>query len=275
MSTSTSVPFDHNKTVEQFHTMVKSLREFDKIEVKGVVDTLLSKTDRDQCFIGTYWRAVANVESLLATKSAKDSQAIAMLARGLFELSVDIRLIDAIPDGPAKMIAFCDVEKLRAARKIVAFKTANPTAAIHIATYDSFIASEATRIEAERSRLWPSLARARDLKHWSGLDLASRVDLLKTPFDEIYNVNYPQFSWYVHSGLTGIINLQAESFHLMCGLAFKISADSYEELLRTMLHEYPIGKATEKIEEKLKVAKMLPFTEGPEQAQQLMRELIG
>jgi hypothetical protein len=247
----TSAPFDHLKTVEQFYTMVKSLREFDKIEVKGVVDTLLSKTDRDQCFIGTYYRAIANVETLLTMKSAKDAQAIAMLARGLFELAVDIRLIDVIQDGAAKMIAFCDVEKLRAARKIVAFQTANPNASVTAAIYQSFIASEEQRIKADRARLWPTLTKARDLKHWSGLDLAARVDLLRAPFDEIYNVNYPQLSWYVHSGLTGIINLQAQSFTLMCGIAFKLSADSYQELLRTMIREFKIGKATEKIEEEL------------------------
>jgi hypothetical protein len=34
-------------------TMVKSLHEFDKQEVKGVVDTLLSTSERERCFIAT------------------------------------------------------------------------------------------------------------------------------------------------------------------------------------------------------------------------------
>jgi len=153
MATSTSAPFDGLKTTEQFYAMVKSLREFDKLEVNGVIETLLSKTDRDQCFIGTYYRAVANVETLLSLKSAKDAQAIAMLARGLFELAVDVRLIGTIQDGPAKMIAFCDVEKLRSARKIVEFKAANPGATADPRIYQSFIASDEQRIESERKTL--------------------------------------------------------------------------------------------------------------------------
>jgi len=105
--------------------------------------------------------------------------------------------------------------------------------------------------------------------------LASRATLLKSPFDEIYSVNYPQLSWYVHSGLTGIINLQAETFTLLCGIAFKLSAESYQELLRAMIREFKIGKATEKIEERLTGAKILPFTDNPQQAEQLMKELLG
>jgi hypothetical protein len=240
-----------------------------------VIDTLLSKTDEDQCYIGTYLRAVANVETLLSMKSAKDAQAIAMLARGLFELAVDIRLIGIVQDGSAKMIAFCDVEKLRVARKIVVFQAANPSASVSAAIHQSFIASEEQRINADRARLWPTLTKARDLKHWTGLDLPSRVKLLGAPFNEIYDVNYPQLSWYVHSGLTGIINLQAQAFTLMCGTAFKISADSYHELLLTMIRKYEIGKATEKIEKKLAGAKMYPFADTPEQAQQMMRELLA
>jgi hypothetical protein len=253
--------------------MVKSLSEFDKLEVRGVIETLLSKTGRDHCFIGTYYRSVANIGTLLGLKSAKDFQAIAMLARGLFELAVDIRLIDVIPDGSAKMIAFSDVEKLRCARKIVRFTEANPNASVDSTIYRSFVANNGQRIDNEQGTLWPNLKNKR-VSHWSGRDLASRVAILKSPFDEIYEVNYRQLSWQVHSGLTGIINLQAATFTLMCGVAFKLAADSYWESLLTMIREFKIGKATAKIEEKLKAAKILPFTDSPEQAEQLLRELL-
>jgi len=53
---------------ERFFTVVKSLNLFDQKEVRGVVGGLLSKTDRDDCFVGIYYRAKANVESLLSLK---------------------------------------------------------------------------------------------------------------------------------------------------------------------------------------------------------------
>jgi hypothetical protein len=251
--------------------MVKSLSEFDKIEVRGVIQTLLSKTDREQCFIGTYYRSVANVGTLLELKSPKHVQAIAMLARALFELAVDIRLLGVVPDGPAKLIAFSDMEKLRAAYKIPKFKAANRNASVDSSIYSSFVTNNEQRINGERRVLWPNLPK---LKHWSGLDLASRVALLKSPFDEIYEVHYPRLSWYVHSGLTGVANLEAETFTVMCGYAYKLAADSYWETLLTVIREFKIEKANEKIEAKLEYAKMLPFTRSPEQADQLLRWLL-
>jgi len=55
------------------------------------------KTDRDDCFVGIYYRAKANVESLLSLKYLRDFQASIMLARSLFELAVDMKLIDVDP----------------------------------------------------------------------------------------------------------------------------------------------------------------------------------
>jgi len=113
----------------------------------------------------------------------------------------------------------------------------------------------------------------KDVPHWSGLNLSKRVELVKSPFEEIYEVNYPQLSWYVHSGMTGIVNLKAETFTLICGCAFKLAADAYWEVLMTMIRKLKISKANEKIEGKLKAAKMLPFTDTPEEGEQLLRAL--
>src|SRR5258708_6699568 len=135
----TATEIDLSTMPERCYTMLKSLNEFDKQEVAGVVRGLLAKTDRDNCFIGNYYRGKAHIETLLSLKSAKNLQAIAMVARGLFELAVDTKLIDAIPDAVKKILAFSDVEKLRAARKIVKYKAANPTAAVDASIHDSFI----------------------------------------------------------------------------------------------------------------------------------------
>jgi hypothetical protein len=69
---------------------------------------------------------------------------------------------------------------------------ANPAAAVDASIHDAFITSEATRIEAERNAVWPGV---KGLTHWSGMDLSQRVALLKAPFDEIYEVEYPELSW--------------------------------------------------------------------------------
>ena len=267
----TASVIDLSTMPERCYTMLKSLNEFDKKEIAGVLRGLLAKTDRDNCFVGTYYRAKANVETLLSLKSANDLQAIAMLARGLFELAVDVKLIGHIPDAVKKIMAFSDVEKLRAARKIVKFKGAHPDATVDATVYDSFIASDAKRIEAERGSLWPGVKK---LTHWSGLDLSQRVELLKAPFDEIYDVEYPRLSWYVHSGLTGFVNLKAETFNMLAANQNKLAGECYIVVLTAVIDEFGIEKGDSKVKNKLKLAKMLPFTDGPEQADELQMELL-
>jgi hypothetical protein len=257
---------------ERCYTMVKSLNEFDKLEVAGLVRGLLAKTDRDNCFIGNYYRGKAHIETLLSLKSAKDLQAIAMIARGLFELAVDTKLIDAIPDAVKKIQAFSDVEKLRAARKIVKYKAANPAAAVDASVHDSFITNEAKRIEAERNAVWPGVKK---LTHWSGLDLSQRVALLKAPFDEIYEVEYPELSWYVHSGLTGFVNLKPESFNMLAAKQNKLAGECFIVLLTAIIDEFGIDKADAKKKNKLKLAKLYPFADDPEERARMEQELLG
>ena len=256
---------------ERCYTMLKSLNEFDKQEIRRVVRGLLAKTDRDNCFIGNYYRGVANVETLLSLKNAKDLQAIAMVARGLFELVVDMKLIDTIRDAVQKLVAFSDVEKLRAARKIVKFKAANPADAVDATIHDAFITNNAQRIEAERNAVWLG---AKKVEHWSGLKLSQRVALLEALFDEIYELNYPELSWYVHSGLTGFVNLQAGTFNMLAAKQNKLAGECYIVLLTAIIDEFGIEKANEKVKNKLKLAKMLPFTDGPEQGKALELELL-
>jgi hypothetical protein len=112
---------------DRFYSQVRSLHEFDTLEVRCVIDTLLSKTQEETCYQATYIRTIGNVESLLQLKASKDVQAIAMISRALFELAADARLLETIPPGWLHMTAHADVEKLRLANRIINFKKANPS----------------------------------------------------------------------------------------------------------------------------------------------------
>jgi hypothetical protein len=265
-----STPALATANADRFYTVVKSLNNFDKLEVKGVVETLLSRSEEENCFVGTYFRACGNIETVLGLQHPKHFQAAAMLARALFELAVDIRLLDVIPNAWIKMTAFVDEEKLRASRKIVKFKNANPSAVVDLTPYNYFIAKNQVRVDALRKRIWQKNNR---VDHWSGLHMAGRVALLKSPFDQIYELEYPGLSWYVHPGLTGVVNLKAETFTYICSNAFKLAADAYWEVLLTIIRKFKIAKANEKIELKMKVAKVLPFTDNDEQVEMLTRSI--
>jgi hypothetical protein len=258
----------------RFHGSALSLFKFDNIEVHGVITTLLLKTDEDNCFVGTYYRARANIETMIGITDAKHFQALAMLARAIFELAVDIRLLSVIPDGPEKMVAGVDVEKLRCARKAAAFRAANAGAGVD-SQFDLFIQFEAARVDANRKRLWPhkDSTKLTNVTHWSGFELRDRVTNLGAPFETIYNLRYPQLSWYVHSGLTGVVNVDVTALTNVCTLSFKLAADAYWEVLKTIIVRYGIEKANEKIHQKMKVAQLLPFTDDPDQEDALVRSI--
>jgi hypothetical protein len=105
-----------------FYAILKSIREFNEMEVKGVLHGQLNTTDRENCFLASYWRAVDNVESLLALTDVKHFQAISMLARAQLELATDIRLMDVVQDAGPKVIAHSRLEKLRAARGVLSYE---------------------------------------------------------------------------------------------------------------------------------------------------------
>jgi len=262
-------PMDASTFPERFYTSIKSLNEFDQQEVRGVIGGLLKRTDRDNCFTGIYYRGKANIESLLALKRVKDFQAITMLARSMFELATDMRLIDVIPDAVRKIIAFSDVEKLRAARRIVEFRTANSqTSPIHA----EFIKNNAARIEAAQRAVWPTVKNK--VAHWSGLDLRARAMRLKAPFDEIYDVQYAELSWFTHSaGLTGF-DLKSEAFPMLAGRSFALAAQCYVILLTGVIDEFKLTKADPRIKDHLKYAQVVPFTQSDQEEDALHRRLM-
>jgi len=256
---------------ERLFTVIKSLNQFDQQKVRGVVGGLLSKTDRDHCFVGIYYRAKANVESLLSLKYVRDVQASLMIARSLFELAVDMELIDMIPDAVKKIAAFSEVEKLRAARRIVDFKAAHPSPANTSTTHADFIRNNAVRIEADQKALWPG---AKKVTHWSGLDLRARATLLKAPFDEIYDMKYAELSWYTHAaGLTGF-DLKADTYPILQATAFELAARCYVILLTAVIDEFGLSKAIPGVKNHLDYARKVPWTDTDEQVEALQRALL-
>jgi len=259
-----------SQSVARFFSALTSLNDFDKLEIRNVIRGLLNPTQREICFTANYYRAFANVESILALNHAKHVQGIASATRGLFEIAVDVALIDQVPQGPEKMIALIDVEKMRSAQAIIDFKAANPTAQVDAAIFQEFIRLEGARITALRDSLWPNRP---DVRHWSLLKMPKRVKKLGQPFNEIYAVEYSRLRWFMHPGLTGFANLQKESFELMAGIAFNIAVKSYMAVMTAIIDEFGLNKHDPKIKRRMQYALKLPWTDGKEEAAQLREEL--
>jgi hypothetical protein len=51
------------------------------LSLKGVIQGQLNLSDRENCFLASYWRAATNVDTLMGMTNISHWQAIAMLAR--------------------------------------------------------------------------------------------------------------------------------------------------------------------------------------------------
>lgn len=266
------VKSDIEQIAAKFFVMLRSIDEFNEKELRGTLLCQLSPTVREQCFLGNYIRAIANVKTLLRLTNIEDCQAVAMIARSIFETGIEIALIDKIERGPEKIIVFAEVERLKWARKIVQAAQLYPSLETDISLHKSFIDRDGPRIDAKRSDLWPGDKR---LSHWSQKDLRARAELTGKELLGIYDSEYQVHSWYVHSGVTGVISMNGEFYWSMWAKSFQLAAESFEIILKSMIEGFHLYHADSKLLDKLTYAKQVPFTKDPSQASALWNELVG
>lgn len=80
--------------LESFYAALRNLNDLELRSFRNVIKSVFSPTLRESYLTVNYHRAAFNVEMLLATKDTKQFQAVALLARAVFELAVEIKLIN-------------------------------------------------------------------------------------------------------------------------------------------------------------------------------------
>jgi hypothetical protein len=249
----------HKEAIARFYGILKSQAEFDRAELRGVLHGQINLTDRERYLFASYLRMYGNVESLLKLNQRKDFQACIILARALFEQALDIELMhgNLINNWVEKMRVFTLVERLRAAKKIVAFSKTH-SIATDVDIYEGFISKNEKSINAQQKCLWPSKEEGMS-QHWSGYRLPRRIVLAGSPFEELYVQHYSNFSWYVHPGPAGVSNISAEGLAIGQGLAYWLATECYRLVLLIMVKEFKLIIAVPDIEDRLALARALPF----------------
>jgi hypothetical protein len=260
--------------VGRFHGQLISLQEFDNAEIRPRIDTTRQLEPRDFAIFASYLRSLAHVRTLIRLNDPSHFQAIAASSRTLFELAVEIYLVDRIDNGPEKYQVFSDFERLRAARRIVEFhassKVEEPSESLGV--YQRFIDDNASSIDASVQKLWAGKS---NLRHWSEKDLRQRAVFLGAPFHEIYDVHYAEFSWYIHPGVGAIASLKAEVYPVICAQAYGVATRCYVETLRFVINDLRLTSVDPVIEKKLEFARLVAFSDSEEEAARLHHALVG
>jgi hypothetical protein len=141
-----------------FYWILKSMKKFNDQEVNGVISGQLKTTDKENCFLLVYWRAVNNVDSMLELSNVRHFQTIANLARTMLELAADAHLLKSIPNSVEKLLYFNRLEKLRAAKGILKYESTHTLSIpLNTSSYRAFDATQGHQIKQEGATLWPNL----------------------------------------------------------------------------------------------------------------------
>lgn len=146
-------PLEEN--LESFYAAVRNLNDLEHELFRDFIKTIIKPTAREKQLTVNYHRAAFNVEMMLSIKDTKQFQTTAMLARAVFELAVEMKLIHQEPNAAPKIALFMEVEKLKSARRLVAFKKAHPKSPFHYETHEKFIDKQGAMIDAAQAKMWP------------------------------------------------------------------------------------------------------------------------
>jgi hypothetical protein len=254
--------------IDRAYAVVRNVSDVEQRDMRNVVMGLLSPTLREKYLTLNYHRAGLNVELLLTLTDTRQFQAIALLARTIFELAVEVKLISLNADAAAKIDVATRVEKLRYARNVVNFKRLHPDSDVPVQDCVAFVAMYEKSILAEQNAMWPGV---KDLTHWTTKKLPRRMALVGDPFEKMYEMHYAPLSWYSHGGVTGLNEPNTELFAFFAGIAYKIAGESYIQLLEVIINELKLYSAAPTLKDKLNCAKLVAYANNQEEADVILR----
>lgn len=220
----------------------------------------------------TYLRVQRNVDSMIELKHVAHFQALSMIARSIFELSVDLRLMQSVPEASERMRCFQSLESLRAVKAAVK-RSNEPNGSPVSKTVSDFDAHRKVSIEARATQLWG--AKFNSVTHWSGFKLGERVSqIADDQISHVYIYAYRTMSWQTHPGLQGSYGLPASAFPAIANSALNLAVFSYLAVLRLMISTLGLQQHDRLIYARLNLAHTLPYTDG--QAEELeLRHSLG
>lgn len=210
----------------------RRVHEFLNVRMRPRIAYAAGSAESRDAFFGLYLRVLAWLRTLWKLDEPGDFQAVTVASRTLFEIAVDLTIMhfDAKANPPAKMDAWEDSAKLKAARRVRTFvdRPGSTESETDYRPFLTFLSKNEQRVKALRLRWWPPKQgkKSEPPERWTGRNLsddaAKATDLYRAgKFDAYYARRYSQNCWNTHgSGLAGVRGVPAEDFPALASLAF-------------------------------------------------------
>lgn len=223
-----------------FYQGTVALGKYVHEKIRPILDATLKLSDREVAMVGTFRRMAVWVDSLVRLgHDAIQFQATAAACRGLFELLMDLKFLDADTTSKSteRFHAYTDVDRYWVADKFVEYKTAHPKANLFsIRAYKERVdkVGEKARVEALIVANWGKTAKGKIEfpDHWTNMNARERADSLGEEFGETYRFLYPMTSWNIHAGFSGQEGLGVGTYSLYVAQFNAFSQDFFMEGLK-------------------------------------------
>ena len=149
------------------------------------------------------------------------------VARSVFELVLDLKILAADHSTADKFFVFARVSKFRKVEQLVSFLDEHPTVDRANHQHAISFATDAQRqdeVEQECLLHWGTNSKGKPNwpKHWSGKDSWERAVQAVVEFAEIYRSQFFLQSYHVHSGPAGIQHLSRDALICSFGIAHRL-----------------------------------------------------
>jgi hypothetical protein len=217
---------------DAFFAECQVVETFIGTSARPIVERAMDRSRVDHAtYLGTLLRITAWLRSLGKLNHPGDFQPVSFASRALFEIAVDLTLLQCDPKHHphALIMAWEESAKLKQAEAVVRHFKKPPKQPAHVEAF-KFKDREGDRINALRLKFWPS--KNQKPKHpdrWTGRNLpddAARADRVAGfEFSKFYAERFSYLCWNTHgSGLAGVRTLTEQNFPAMSALAFAESA---------------------------------------------------
>lgn len=178
-------------------------------------------------------------------------QSVTAAERSVIELWLDIQLLhlDLVVDGPRRLFAWAEYQKLASARRTDKFFADHPAldeSPSSAEPHRSFIALDAERIDRQTAALWPAKGgRTPSPQHWSNMNLMDRAKAVGSAAQLLIIRGYDMRNFAVHSGVAAVTNVPSTAIEFVHVQSVTNVANCMVDALRILGNELKIGESIE------------------------------
>jgi hypothetical protein len=234
--------FTAHELISSYHDGLREAVDFVQSQVIGRLRGQINLAKQERAIMGIFLRIHALACSLVRLNNKVDFNAVAGIARTVFELLLDMKLLTS-PNLREQdldcFFAFSEVDRFRKARRVVELQEKHPEL-VDNSLLDSSKRKEFVElrvkdksVEKKVESLWGRTPNGR-LKwpdHWSGLSIRDRSTIFGPLYEQEYLEVYSLLSSYAHGGSSAYSGLTEKALESVYGISLEYARKLYIESL--------------------------------------------